>query len=156
MKTTGHIERVGEVYKFIGFVNEATDFSAILDEKGPIKLSLETFAGMSSIGTRRFSDFVNAASVEGLELYDCPSTFVQLINIIPRLLGVPANSQIVRSFYLPFDCTGCDYRTIQLVRRHDVTVEGTDIAVPRVYCKYEPEHRVASAVDLHDYLLFMM
>ncbi len=127
-----------------------------LDPDAPQPLLLN-FAGVRTInsyGTRRLLTFVRAWRPRPLEFHDCPSIFVDTLNIVRDLLGSPRDPGIVKSFAIPYFCAPCELYFDVMVAAGAVDAGADDLGLPPRSC---PKCQGVTEVDVdpEEHLAFL-
>jgi hypothetical protein len=99
-------ERAG-VFHLSGILNEYADFDALLAKAAPLKLNMRGVSRLNSIGIRNLLKFIGDWGAKPFEYIECPSEFVDQINMIPSLLGAKKTGKVV-SLFVPYACENCD------------------------------------------------
>lgn len=101
------VEKDG-VFHLSGVLNEYADFSPLLGRSAPLRLNLRGLSRLNSIGIRNLLKFLADWGASEFVYEECPSEFVDQVNMIPALLGTKRNGKI-KSFFVPFECPKCDF-----------------------------------------------
>ena len=96
------------VFHLSGVLNEYADFSQLLGQREPLRLNLKGLTRLNSIGIRNLLKFITDFSPCAFVYEECPSEFIDQVNMIPALLGVKNNGKI-KSLFVPFECPTCDH-----------------------------------------------
>ncbi len=100
------VERAG-VFYLSGILNEYADFSMLLRQQAPLKLNMREVSRLNSIGIRNLLKFLADWGPKPFEYQECPSEFIDQVNMIPALLG-PKGHGTIATLFVPYECTGCD------------------------------------------------
>jgi hypothetical protein len=100
----------------------------------PLKLNFGAVRTINSYGTRKLLGFVRSWRPRLVEFHDCPSIFVDTLNIVRDLLGSPRDPKIVKSFAVPFYCADCEYYFDVMVKAGAVNIEADDLGLPPRPC----------------------
>lgn len=109
---------------------------------------------LNSLGIRTMVKFFTELGSNPIELYDCPTPFLEAANVIPGMVGGAKNSHRVKSIYLPMRCA--DFHKVNAsIPVKDISFTD-DIAMPIFDCPtckmpLEPDFEV----DLEDLLFFL-
>lgn len=101
------IEEKDGMFYLVGVLDEYVDFSPLLSENPPLKLNLKQLERLNSIGVRNLLKFLNQWGDKPLEYHECPSEFIDQVNMIPALLGAKHHGKVA-SLYAPYECSSCD------------------------------------------------
>lgn len=101
------VEKDG-VFHLSGVLNEYADFSQLLGKSQPLRLNLKGLQRLNSIGIRNLLKFLSDFGDRELIYEECPSEFIDQINMIPALMGVKKNCKI-KSLFVPLECSACDH-----------------------------------------------
>lgn len=101
------VEKDG-VFHLSGILNEYADFSPLLAKPAPLRLNLREVSRLNSIGVRNLLKFLADWGAKPFLYEQCPSEFIDQINMIPALLGTKGHGEIV-SLFVPYACTACDF-----------------------------------------------
>ena len=89
-------------------IDEATVFPTVsAGTPEPLVLNFRHIKTINSYGTRKLLVFVRSWHPRKIEYWECPSIFVDTINIVRDLIGSPRNPSIVKSFAVPHYCVAC-------------------------------------------------
>src|SRR5690606_17936891 len=72
----------------------------------PLRLNLRGMSRLNSIGIRNLLKFISAWSPKTFIFEECPSVFIDQVNMIPALTGVKGQGSI-ETFYVPYECEDC-------------------------------------------------
>ncbi len=132
------LELADGVYHLSGILDEYADFSALIPVSEPLKLNLKGIKQLNSIGIRNMLEFLKKTGSMRIEYYECPSEYVDQINMIPALLGFGEQKGEVKSLFIPFECQKCDHAEDTLKLIDEVMAElgsdGTSIAAKCPKC----------------------
>ena len=121
-----------------GVINEFADFNDLLKFDAPLKLNIKNVSRMNSIGIRNLLKFLNAWGDKPFEYHECPSEFVDQLNMIPALLGVGGHGKVI-SLHVPYECEDCEHEeeTLEPVSNYEaVAKSGEDLPTkPCPKCK---------------------
>lgn len=90
-----------------GVLDEHVDYKPLLDSTPPIRLRLGNVITVNSLGVRNFLRFMEACRQIEVELHECSLAFMDALNTIPGMLGVPQRPEILRSIRMIYGCLGC-------------------------------------------------
>lgn len=100
------VEKDG-VFHLSGVLNEYADFSALLGQREPLRLNMKDVSRLNSIGIRNLLKFLSDWGPRAFAYEQCPSEFIDQVNMIPALLGSKNHGKI-DSLYVPYECPDCD------------------------------------------------
>ena len=149
------IDLRGSLAYLSGHLNEKSDLSTLLAAPPPLKLYLEAMIGMNSTGTRTFMRFIKDWGERALELHECPSWFIDLVNVLPNFLGRDLTFKRVVSFFVPYVCKQCALETMQLIKLKEVKTSLRGIAAVPRRCE-TCMNPLAMKHDPNDFLLFVL
>ncbi len=98
----------GGVFHLSGVLNEYADFSPLLTQTAPLQLNMREVSRLNSIGVRNLLKFLADWGAKPFSYDQCPSEFIDQINMIPALLG-PKSQGVVKSLFAPYECNSCDF-----------------------------------------------
>lgn len=126
------VEKDG-TYHLSGILNEYADFSPLVKQAPPLRLNMRSVSRLNSIGIRNLLKFLAEWGAKDFEYHDCPSEFIDQINMIPALLGTKATGRVV-TLFVPYECAECDNEEEVLAKVTDFKglAEGGD--APRRKC----------------------
>src|SRR5689334_16178520 len=87
------VEKEG-IFHLSGILNEYADFSALLTQKEPLRLDMREVTRLNSIGIRNLLKFLADWSPRKFIYLNCPSEFIDQVNMIPALLGNKNNGEV--------------------------------------------------------------
>jgi hypothetical protein len=135
-------------------IDESTLMPVVDATTDPIVLDLRILKSINSYGTRKLVGFVRSVRPRSVEYKDCPSVFVDTINVVRDLLGDDRKASRVRSLGVPFYCDPCD-------EFHDVLCQ-LDALKPDVKNLGLPPHdcpkcgsKMLADVESDEFLAFM-
>ena len=96
------------VFHLSGVLNEYADFSTLLNRPEPLQLNMRGVSRLNSIGIRNLLKFLSDWGSKAFSYDECPSEFVDQINMIPALLG-PKGQGKVLTLFVPYECDSCDH-----------------------------------------------
>ncbi len=102
------IEERGDKVYLIGALNEYGDLSSLITKPAPLTLNLKGVSRINSIGVRNFLKFLSGWGDKALKLEECTVEFIDQVNMIPSLLGVKQQAEII-SLHIPYECGSCDH-----------------------------------------------
>lgn len=114
------------VYNLSGRLDEYADFESLIAAPDPLKLNLGKILSINSIGVRKFLAFSIARTPKKFEFYECTADFIANINVIPQMLGTPADAGQIKSFFVPFSCETCKRVESGLFETAALTFDGND------------------------------
>ena len=123
----------GGVWYLSGKLDDHLDTSELF-APGTTRLvvNLEGITGMTSLGTRKFRDLLQAGKERGLTLCECPSVMVDAFNCVPALISVIGKSLTIESVFVPYSCEDCRLIGVpHLVKTKDVGVGVNDVKTCR-------------------------
>lgn len=106
------------VHHLAGVLDEFSDFSLLLRQSEPLRLNLRLLTRFNSIGVRNFLRFLTDWGPKAFVYDQCPSEFVDQINMIPALLGTKGQGR-VETLFVPYECSNCDNEEEVLSRAED-------------------------------------
>ncbi len=93
-----------------GIINEASDFSPLLNEVAPLRLDFSGVQRINSIGVRSWMRFLAQwGNEKPIEYLECSTVVVDQLCILGSLRGIQAKIASVKSVFLPTECTSCGY-----------------------------------------------
>jgi hypothetical protein len=104
-----------------GIINEYAEFDSLLGKNAPLHLNIKDVSRLNSIGIRNMLKFLNGWGEKGLVYHECPSEFVDQVNMIPALLGTKGHGRI-ESLHVPYECDECDHEEEKLCDVKDIEV----------------------------------
>jgi hypothetical protein len=128
------IEDKGGTLYLAGPLDEFADLTALLERPQPLKLNLRGVSRLNSIGIRHFLKFLSDWGARAITYEECPSEFVDQVNMVPSLLGARRQA-VVGSLYAPYVCHHCD---------HEEEILCTNAEVQTVKAGGEPPARKCS------------
>lgn len=138
-----------------GQLDEKTDLSKLAQAFGKIRINFRGVNYVNSMGLARLLGLVQSRSDVELEFYECSTPIISSINQIPRLLGPKRDAKVVKSFFLPFQCTGCRVEADALIQRSQVRIQGTDFFLDPIPCT-KCGVLMRPTAELEDYLEFLI
>ena len=102
------IEERGGIFHLSGVLNEYASFDLLLQKPAPLKLNMRLVSRLNSIGIRNLLKFIGDWGPKPFEYLECPSEFIDQINMIPSLLGAKKTGKVV-SLFVPYACDKCDH-----------------------------------------------
>lgn len=117
-----------------GAFDEFSDLSPLLSAKSPLKLDLKLLQAVSSIGVRKWLQFLKDWGDKTLELYGCAPPFVSILNAFPPALGEGEKVENVKSVMVPFSCEPCNQYLETEVTMRTVKMTPQGIVLPTVSC----------------------
>lgn len=111
------VEKDG-VFHLSGVLNEYADFSPLLAKPEPLKINLRQLSRLNSIGIRNLLKFLSDWGPKAFVFDQCPSEFVDQINMIPALLGTKNHGK-VDTLFVPYECPNCDHEEEILAKAED-------------------------------------
>src|SRR4051794_8250490 len=91
-----------------GVLNEYADFGKLAKKAEPLRLNIRKVSRLNSIGIRNLLKFLSEWGPKAFTYEDCPSEFIDQINMIPALLGTQRQCKVV-SMFVPYECNSCDH-----------------------------------------------
>jgi hypothetical protein len=101
------VEKDG-AFHLSGVLNEYADFSSLLGQREPLRLNMKAVSRLNSIGIRNLLKFLSDWGPRAFTYEECPSEFIDQVNMIPALLGSKNNGKI-ESLFVPYECPACDH-----------------------------------------------
>lgn len=111
------VEKDGVVH-LSGVLNEYADFSSLLTRTEPLRLNMRQVSRLNSIGIRNLLKFLADWGSKAFSYDQCPSEFVDQLNMIPALLGTKSHGEVL-SLYVPYECSNCDHDEDVLAKTAD-------------------------------------
>lgn len=111
------VEKDGVVH-LSGVLNEYADFSGLTAKAEPLRLNMKEVSRLNSIGIRNLLKFLSDWGSKAFSYDQCPSEFIDQINMIPALLGTKAHGKVL-SLYVPYECSACDHDDEVLAQADD-------------------------------------
>lgn len=102
------IEEKDGVFFLSGVIGENADFTELMSADTPLRLNLKGIEGVNSVGIRNLLKFLNYWGERPLIYQECPSDFIDQINMIPAILGAETQAE-VESFVIPYACDECGH-----------------------------------------------
>lgn len=96
------------VYHLSGVLNEYADFGPLLTKAAPLRLNMKGVSRLNSIGVRNLLKFLADWGTKAFSYDQCPSEFIDQINMIPALLGTKGHGEVL-SLFVPYECSKCDF-----------------------------------------------
>lgn len=119
-----------------GTIDEMADFDALLAvATDPLVLNLSRVRAINSLGLRRLINFTRAMGERALEFHECPTVFIEAVNVIPLAVGGQSKIHRIKSLHLPFSCEDEHERhvTLPLAAVQFDRASG-DVVIPEVRC----------------------
>lgn len=101
------VEKDG-AFHLSGILNEYADFSTLLKKPEPLRLNMREVSRLNSIGVRNLLKFLAEWGTKAFIYDECPSEFIDQINMIPALLGTKGHGKI-KNLFVPYECPSCDH-----------------------------------------------
>ena len=118
----------------VGRIDEHANFDALRAAAPPtLRINFQGLEGINSSGVRRLAQFVISLGNKPYEFYACTRELVDMINIIPDILG-SRGPLSVQSLYVPYHCERCHATHNYLVEMREVTVAGHQATPPERRC----------------------
>lgn len=95
------------VYHLSGRMDEYSEFDSLTNVPEPLKLNIGRISSINSVGVRKFLAFTLGYSPKKFEFLECTPEFIANVNVIPQMLGSPADETQIKSFFVPFSCESC-------------------------------------------------
>ncbi len=112
-------------YLLLGDIDETADFNVLLTASSPIRMNLRELKRVNSVGLGRLLAVVLKRFDAKFEYHECPPSFIETVNHIPRLLGAKMDPKVIRSVLIPFICPGCHDETTDLLKMEHFRREGS-------------------------------
>jgi hypothetical protein len=121
------------VFFLAGRLDDSAQFDKMIGAPAPLKMNLGGITSINSVGVRKFLGFSLNWSPKKFEFYECTPEFIANVNVIPQMLGAPADERQIRSFYVPYSCESCKRIENVLFDREQITVDahGEVVMPPR-------------------------
>ena len=116
-----------------GVLNEYADFGPLLEQPEPLQLNMRQVTRLNSIGVRNLLKFLADWGPKAFSYDQCPSKFIDQINMIPALLGVK-NHGTVKSLFVPYECNNCDHEEEVLAPVDDYCAFAKGQQAPKRQC----------------------
>lgn len=127
------ISEKGGIFYLSGVLNEYADFTPLLAQKEPLRLNLKQLSRLNSIGIRNLLKFLTEWGTKQLIYEECPSEFVDQVNMIPGLLGIKNHGKI-ESLFVPYECDACDTEEEALEKSADLLRDLPEISNKTKVC----------------------
>ena len=119
------IARAGKMLYLSGVIDIDANFDVLKKQPdNPLLMSLKGIERVNSHGILNLLRFVNSLGDRKFELHECPVDIVELINMVPSILGPSENpSGRIKSFYAIYSCPSCDKDMSLLCRPEEFSVD---------------------------------
>ncbi len=144
------VEKDG-VFHLSGILNEYADFSPLLPKSPPLRLNMKDVSRLNSIGVRNLLKFLADWGTKPFSYDQCPSEFIDQINMIPALLGTKSHGEIM-SLFVPYECLSCDHEEEALCPLADFKGISQGGEAPKRQC---PKCGSASTVLTDSFFVFL-
>lgn len=123
--------------------------------KEPLILNMRRLKTLNSYGIRNIIKMVREWGSRKLEFHECPSMFVDSLNVVRSMLGAPPNPERVRSLCVPHYCEKHDETYDILFEIKDIVADNNSIDLPDQHC---PDCGEPMELDcaLEEYLMFLL
>ena len=138
------------IYHFSGTIDEFLNDKPISFLNSKVVLNLSGISQINSQGMIQFKKLMETFVGKEVELHDCSTVFVDMLNIFPGMLGIPSRPEIVKSIMVDFQCINCEKnatRRIQIRDQFNFKIEGDSD------CKSCGE-QTATMLPLEEHFLF--
>lgn len=116
-------------------IDESTLLPQVDDASAqPLVLNFKAVKTINSYGTRKLLGFVRKWLPRTLEYHECPSIFIDTINIVRDLLGTPRDPSIVKSFAVPHYCNDCATYFDVMAKATAIVRDADDLGLPKQAC----------------------
>jgi len=117
----------------MGNISENVDFTEIKPTDGRLIFNLVELGELNSIGCLSLLRFVNSLGKTKIEFHNCPISFLDLVNMIPTMLGPNQDPSALKSIEIPYECT--EHETVKLfVDSKELKITGKDVFAPARKC----------------------
>jgi predicted RNA-binding Zn-ribbon protein involved in translation (DUF1610 family) len=104
------IDRVGNVVKLSGVIDEHADFSPLAQEAPPLTIDFSGVQRINSVGIRTWMRFMTQWGDKELIYVNCPVIVTDQLSVIPALMGIKRRIVLVKSAAVAFDCPACGHQ----------------------------------------------
>ena len=119
----------------------------------PIRINMAGLRTINSYGTRRLLGLIRGLGSRRFVYLDCPSVFVDTLNIVRDLLGEDQDPRVVQSFSVPLYCDSCSTYSSVLVQHAAVKPGAEGLGLPAQRCA-KCGGQSSVDVDPEEYLAF--
>jgi hypothetical protein len=152
---TGKIERRGDVFHFVGAIDEHVDWSSVGAVGGALRCDFGEMIAINSIAIAKFITLLQQYGHGKLEYYRCPIILLNTINAVSKFLGAKRDPMVVKSAFIEYQCTVCRENHWILIPMSLVQKSGNQMSLPPRQCpKCGSVMRLLS--DLEDDLAFFL
>ncbi len=120
-----------------------------------IKIDFTAVRTINSYGTRRLMGFMREVKPRPIEFHNCPSIFVDTLNIVRDVLGNPRDPSIVKSFAIPLCCLDCQHFFDAMIQTKDVKADQDDMGLAPQVCPKCGGTETERDVDADEHLGFL-
>lgn len=143
------------VYHLSGRMDEYSEFDSLVMVPQPLRLNIGRISSINSVGVRKFLAFTLSYSPKKFEFLECTPEFIANVNVIPQMLGSPADETQIKTFYVPFSCENCKRNENILYERTAIKLNADgEVIPPKAKCS-----RCAEDLDLDveptEYFMFL-
>ncbi len=143
------------VYHLSGRIDEYSEFDSLVNVPQPLKLNIGRISSINSVGVRKFLAFTLSYSPKKFEFLECTPEFIANVNVIPQMLGSPADETQIKTFYVPFSCEGCKRVENLLYERMAIKIDAKgEVVVPTAKCSKCGEN-LDLDVEPTEYFMFL-
>ena len=108
-------------FVLVGAIDDRVDFSAVIACTTPeITLAFDGVASINSFGLRKMILMTGELKAKTIRYEDCRVVLIGQFNMVPTLMAKAE----VTSFYVPYECTGCDIEVEKRVVTRDAAQPG--------------------------------
>jgi len=120
----------------------------------PLVLNMSRLKSLNSYGIRSIIKLVREWGSRRCEFHECPSVFIDSVNVVRSILGTPPQAERVKSLCIPHYCDKDDTTFEILFQSSDISRGAAEISLAERPC---PECGGPLELDcsLEEYLLFM-
>lgn len=136
-------------------IDESVQLPVLDGVPDPIKLNMSLVRMINSYGTRKLLGFVRGLGGRKIEFYECPSVFIDTVNIVRDLLGEAHDPRSVVSYSIPHYCDQCSAYVDIMFKYADVRPDEEGLGLPAQRC-LKCGGNVYVDVDPEEYLAFIL
>ena len=128
------VVRKGDVHHLSGALDETVDLSPFLAGKDRVlRLNLRGLRSINSLGLRKLIAFAKALGDREVALTDCPTEFIEAVNIMPLVIGGQSKIDRIKSVWVPMVCDALHQAPVTIPLA-DVRVGQLGVELPAVGC----------------------
>lgn len=148
------IKMSGTVAYIHGGLDDRVDYSSLLQLPAPLQLNLAGVKSMNSHGIRSWIKFLADWGSKPLELYECPSVFLDAVNLVPQIASPSGSAHTIKSVSVPYHCLCCNRIESYELAIADVKIKGERVTVPGKQCR-TCGTTLGPEIDPEDLFLFL-